>query len=115
MALIRLLYFCTCSYNINVCVIHVPGVCNEIADSLSRFQMERFRKFAPRANIHPDSIPVWPTQSFITASYNAGIMVLPSPQDEHISVRISQIPVLLQPVLSHIIPDIISVTSVFLC
>jgi len=29
-----------------------------------------------------------------------------------ISVRISQIPVLLQPVLSHITPDIISLTSV---
>jgi len=33
----------------------------------------------------------------------------------NISVRISQISFLLQPVFSHIIPDIISVASVFLC
>jgi len=72
-------------YKINVCVIHIPGVCNEIADSLSRFQMKRFRKLASGTNILPDSIPEWPTQSFITTSFNAGIMVLPSLQDEHIS------------------------------
>jgi len=37
MGLVRLLYFCASHYNINVCVTHIPGVCNNIADSLSRF------------------------------------------------------------------------------
>ena len=33
-ALVRL-YFCAAYHNINVCIVHVPGVCNNIADSLS--------------------------------------------------------------------------------
>ena len=74
MALVRLLYFCAAHYNINVCIVHVPGVCNDIADSLSRFQMDRFRKLAPQANLQADNIPVWPTQSFTAASCNADIM-----------------------------------------
>ena len=35
MALVCWLYFCASSYDINVCVIHNPGVCNNAADSLS--------------------------------------------------------------------------------
>ena len=36
MGLVYLLYFCASRYNIYiVCVIHVTGVCNSIADSLS--------------------------------------------------------------------------------
>ena len=85
MALVRLLYFCASNYNINVCVIHVPGVCNNIADSLSRFQMENFRKLAPEANLLPDRIPAWQTQTFTIASCNAGIMVLPNLPEEPIS------------------------------
>ena len=80
MALVRLLYFCASNYNIKVCVIHVPGVCNDIANSLSRFQMERFRKLVPKANILPNHIPAWPTQTFTTASCNAGIT---SQRDKH--------------------------------
>ena len=73
MALVCLLYFCASNNNINVCVIHVPGACNDIADSLSHFQMEKFRKLFPKANILPNHIPAWPTQTFTTTSCNAGI------------------------------------------
>ena len=83
MSLVRLLYFCASRYNINVCIIHIPGVCNVVADSLSRFQMEKFRKLAPQSRALPDQIPAWPTQSFMSASCNAGIMALPSQPDAH--------------------------------
>ena len=83
MGLVRLLYFCASLYNINVCVTHIAGSCNDIADSLSRFQMDKFRMLAPRSEVLPDCIPAWPTQIFMTASCNAGIMALPNPLDKH--------------------------------
>jgi len=43
-----------------------PGICNDIADCLSRFQMEKFRRLAPGSKVLPDCIPAWPTQSFMT-------------------------------------------------
>jgi len=76
------LYFCASRHNINVCVIHIPGICNDIADCLSRFQMQRFRKLPPNPNSQPDTIPAWPTQAFMNASCSAGIMELPRPQDK---------------------------------
>ena len=86
MGLVRLLYFCASRYNINVCVTHIAGICNDIAgicndiaDSLSRFQMDKFRMLAPRSEVLPDCIPAWPTQIFMTASCNAGIMTFPNP------------------------------------
>ena len=75
MALVQLLYFCVAHHNINVCIVHVPGVCNNIADSLSRFQMDRFRKLAPHANPTADNIPAWLIQTFTDASCSAAIMV----------------------------------------
>ena len=81
MALVRLLYFCAVRYSLNVCVVHVPGVCNDIADAVSRFQMDRFRKLAPNANPSPDNIPAWPMQTFMQASCSAGIMALPNLPD----------------------------------
>lgn len=36
---------------------HIPGKYNIIADSLSRFQMKRFREAAPEANLSPDPCP----------------------------------------------------------
>ena len=75
MALVHLLYYCAARYNIYVCIVHIAGVNNDIADCLSRFQQDKFRQLAPRANPVPDNIPVWPTQSFIDASCNAAILV----------------------------------------
>jgi hypothetical protein len=36
---------------------HVPGTSNLIADSLSRLQMDKFRKLAPNANQYPTPVP----------------------------------------------------------
>ena len=83
MALVCLLYFRAAQYNINVCVIHIPGAHNYIADALSHFQMIKFYQLVPMARQTPDPIPAWPPQSFINASCNAVIMELPPPPDEH--------------------------------
>jgi len=53
MALVQLLYFCAVCHSINVCVGHVLGVCNDIADAFSHFQMDRFQRLAPHARQHP--------------------------------------------------------------
>ena len=75
MALVHMIYFCAAHNNFNVCVQHIPGVRNDIADALSRFQHHRFRRMAPKAKPHPDIIPAWPQQAFIAASCNVDIMV----------------------------------------
>ena len=38
MALVHLLYYCAARYNINICIVHIAGVNNVIADCLSLFQ-----------------------------------------------------------------------------
>ena len=78
MALVRL--FRSAQYNINVCVMHIPGALNYIAD---RFQMIKFHQLTPTARQAPDPIPAWPPQSLINASCNAVIMELPPLPDGH--------------------------------
>jgi len=56
-----------------------PSVCNDIADTLSHFQIERFQKLAPNANPSPDNIPAWPMQTFMQASCSAGIVAMSNP------------------------------------
>lgn len=62
MDLVRDLTLCTLTHNFYFRAVHVPGKNNNIAVSLSRFQMERFRQLAPQFNTAPDPIPA--TQSF---------------------------------------------------
>jgi len=81
MALVWLLYFYAVRYSLDVCVVHVPGICNNITDALSHFQMDRFWKLTPNANPSLDSIPAWPMQTFMQAFCSVGIMVLPNPPD----------------------------------
>ena len=50
MVLVRSLYYIATSYNFNIIVVHIPGVDNSIANSLSRLQMERFRHLIPEAD-----------------------------------------------------------------
>ena len=57
MDLLRSLTLISMKHNFFVRARHVPGVSNEIADALSRFQEERFRAAAPRANRDPCPIP----------------------------------------------------------
>ena len=51
MHLVRL-FVCQClRYNITFKAVQIPGVHNDIAESLSRFQVNRFRALAPTADI----------------------------------------------------------------
>ena len=58
MQLIRPVVLLTMQYNIQFKAVHIQSIKNEIADSLSRFQMQRFRKVAPQADVEPDMIPI---------------------------------------------------------
>ena len=57
MKLLRHLTLITMSGNFHIKARHVPGVQNELADSLSRFQVTRFRTLAPSADSTPQQIP----------------------------------------------------------
>ena len=57
MQLVRKLTLMTMQYNSYFRAQHVPGPSNEIADSLSRFQVHRFRQLAPSAKELPEEIP----------------------------------------------------------
>ena len=85
MALVRLLYFCAARHNIHVCVQHIPGNSNNIADAISRFQNAHFKELAPEAEALPENIPAWPTQAFTIASCSSAIMVSPNQHVEHTS------------------------------
>lgn len=43
---------------------HVPGHHNSIADSLSRFSFQKFRRLAPDSDLHPTSVPQFSTTIF---------------------------------------------------
>ena len=57
MDLVRHLTLLTLKFNFYVRVQHIEGKRNEIADSLSRFQMARFRELAPYADPAPCPVP----------------------------------------------------------
>ena len=57
MDLLRFLVLLSMKHNFFVRARHVPGVSNDIADALSRFQDERFRASAPKAQKTPCTIP----------------------------------------------------------
>ena len=57
MDLIRAITLQTLKYNFAFTAIHIPGLDNSIADSLSRFQMDRFRTLAPSASPTASTIP----------------------------------------------------------
>ena len=57
MDLVRYLVLLSMKHNFLIRAQHVPGVSNAIADSLSRFQVQRFRDLAPHADPHPCTIP----------------------------------------------------------
>ena len=57
MYLVRFLVLISMKHNFLVRARHVSGVSNDIADALSRFQMQRFRALAPDADQNPCTIP----------------------------------------------------------
>ena len=74
LALVCLLYYSAAKCNINVCIADIAGTENVITDCLSCFQQDKFKKLTPLANPASDSIPTWPTQSFIEDSCSAAIL-----------------------------------------
>ena len=71
MALIRLLYVCAARHNIHIMITHIAGINNNIADAISRFQMEHFRTLAPAVNLQPDPICALPTLTSANCETNA--------------------------------------------
>lgn len=57
MTILRPLILLCIRHNIQIKTIHIPGYQNYTADSISRFQWERFRALAPQADKNPASIP----------------------------------------------------------
>ena len=57
MDLIRAIILETLKYNFTFTASHILGLDNSIADSLSRFQMDRFRTLAPSASPTASTIP----------------------------------------------------------
>ena len=49
----RKLTWCACTYNFFFSAKHIPGFKNEISDTLSRFQIQRFKTLALGADLHP--------------------------------------------------------------
>ena len=50
MDLLRPITLFTLQHNFTLTAVHLAGLQNGVADSLSRFQMERFRELAPEAS-----------------------------------------------------------------
>ena len=61
MKVIRALFFTCASHNINVLTKHIEGKSNNLADALSRSQVQQFRIEHPTANPNPSPIPdtIW--------------------------------------------------------
>ena len=57
MVLVRAFILQCLELNIVFRAEHVPGSKNLITDSLSRLQMEKFRKLAPNVDKHPQIVP----------------------------------------------------------
>jgi hypothetical protein len=57
MPFMRRLTLCAATYHFTVRSVHLPGVTNRIADSLSRFDNTTFRTLAPNANVLPCPVP----------------------------------------------------------
>ncbi|XP_033744320.1 uncharacterized protein LOC117330207 [Pecten maximus] len=57
MPFMRRLTWCTFIHNFVLTAVHIPGKQNNIADALSRFQMDRFHDLAPAAKKSQNPIP----------------------------------------------------------
>ena len=57
MSLIRPIVLYTMRYGIQFKTKHIEDTTNQIADSLSRFQDERFRTLVPDVEVEPEAIP----------------------------------------------------------
>ena len=58
MRLLRSLLLAAARFNFSFSSLHIPGVDNSIADALSRFRWQEFRRLAPAAHQAPTQIPL---------------------------------------------------------
>lgn len=65
MALVRQFVLMSMLYNIHFKAVHIISSDNKLADSLSRFQMDKFRLLAPSADLLPTPIPAEFWQNFV--------------------------------------------------
>ena len=64
MELVRSLHLCAAKFQFMHSAKHIPGISNPVADALSRFHMQEFRKLAPGAEPHPTT-PIPPPSTNI--------------------------------------------------
>lgn len=57
MSLVRYLFYVCATHNIMLRVVHIAGVDNSIADSLSRLQIDKFRQLDPQASRYQTFLP----------------------------------------------------------
>nr|XP_055023094.1 uncharacterized protein LOC129413423 [Misgurnus anguillicaudatus] len=57
MQLVRRLTLISAQHQFIIRAAHIPGYCNSIADSLSRFSFQKFRILAPESDMHPTPVP----------------------------------------------------------
>lgn len=57
MRLLQSLLFSAIHHSFSLSSYHVPGVSNELADALSRFNWQEFRRLAPDAQPLPTLLP----------------------------------------------------------
>ena len=56
MALVRAFFFTAASHNFHLCIVHIPGTNNCIADHLSRLSLQKFHLAAPIADPLPTPV-----------------------------------------------------------
>ena len=57
MVIVRAITLLSLRLNIAFKVLHVNGCFNQIADSLSRFNLQKFQELAPEAEQEPTPVP----------------------------------------------------------
>ena len=60
MAFVHTFTLLSMQHNIHVCIWHIMGVNNDIADILSHFKMDRFQQLCPHAEVEPlPMVNIW--------------------------------------------------------
>ena len=60
MCLLRSMFMLCAKNNFHASAVHVPGVTNVVADSLSRLRLQEFRRLVPEARAQADQVPAFP-------------------------------------------------------
>ena len=85
MSLVVTLHFIAASNNFHICISHVQGTNNSIADALSCKQMTTFRTLTPQADTTMTLYPTC-TPYYQVCRYIMGLPVLPHPRHASMSL-----------------------------